>query len=81
MGGGAGIAIQQAMRFGIARGLFSNEAGMGSTPHAHAVAKVERPEQQGYIAMMGVFVVCVIVTLTALAIITSGMSASPYAPR
>jgi AGCS family alanine or glycine:cation symporter len=74
LGGGAGIAIQQAMRFGIARGLFSNEAGMGSTPHAHAVAKVERPEQQGYIAMMGVFVVCVIVTLTALAIITSGMS-------
>lgn len=74
LGGGAGISIQQAMRFGIARGLFSNEAGMGSTPHAHAVAKVERPEQQGYIAMMGVFVVCVIVTLTALAIITSGMS-------
>lgn len=74
LGGGAGIAIQQAMRFGIARGLFSNEAGMGSTPHAHAVAKVERPEQQGYIAMMAVFVVCVIVTLTALAIITSGMS-------
>ncbi|MEG0233412.1 MAG: sodium:alanine symporter family protein [Hafnia sp.] len=74
LGGGAGIAIQQAMRFGIARGLFSNEAGMGSTPHAHAVAKVEHPEQQGYIAMMGVFVVCVIVTLTALAIITSGMS-------
>ncbi|MBU2673263.1 sodium:alanine symporter family protein [Hafnia paralvei] len=74
LGGGAGIAIQQAMRFGIARGLFSNEAGMGSTPHAHAVAKVERPEQQCYIAMMGVFVVCVIVTLTALAIITSGMS-------
>lgn len=74
LGGGAGIAIQQAMRFGIARGLFSNEAGMGSTPHAHAVAKVERPELQGYIAMMGVFVVCVIVTLTALAIITSGMS-------
>lgn len=74
LGGGAGIAIQQAMRFGIARGLFSNEAGMGSTPHAHAVAKVERPEQQGYISMMGVFVVCVIVTLTALAIITSGMS-------
>ncbi|RDK95976.1 AGCS family alanine or glycine:cation symporter [Enterobacillus tribolii] len=75
LGGGAGIAIQQAMRFGIARGLFSNEAGMGSTPHAHAVAKVARPEQQGFIAMMGVFVVCVIVTLTALVIITSGMKA------
>ncbi|WP_159565905.1 alanine/glycine:cation symporter family protein [Budvicia diplopodorum] len=73
VGGGVGIGIQQAMRFGIARGLFANEAGMGSTPHAHAVARVIRPEQQGFIAMMGVFVVCVIVTVTALVIITSGM--------
>lgn len=73
LGGGAGIAIQQAMRFGIARGLFSNEAGMGSTPHAHAVAKSSHPEQQGFVAMMGVFVVCLIVTITALVIITSGM--------
>lgn len=73
LGGGAGIAIQQAMRLGVARGLFSNEAGMGSTPHAHAVAKVKTPEEQGYIAMMGVFVVGVIVTLTGLVIITSGI--------
>ncbi|MDR0806802.1 MAG: sodium:alanine symporter family protein [Enterobacteriaceae bacterium] len=73
VGGGVGIGIQQAMRFGIARGLFANEAGMGSTPHAHAVARVVRPEQQGFIAMMGVFVVCLIVTVTALVIITSGM--------
>ena len=73
LGGGAGIAIQQAMRLGIARGLFSNEAGMGSTPHAHAVAKVKTPEEQGYIAMMGVFVVGIIVTLTGLVIITSGI--------
>lgn len=73
VGGGVGIGIQQAMRFGIARGLFANEAGMGSTPHAHAVARVNRPEQQGFIAMMGVFVVCVIVTVTALVIITSGL--------
>ncbi len=73
LGGGAGVAIQQAMRFGIARGLFSNEAGMGSTPHAHAVAKVPRPEQQGFVAMMGVFIVCIIVTLTGLVIITSGL--------
>lgn len=75
VGGGAGIAIQQAMRFGIARGLFANEAGMGSTPHANAVAKVDHPEQQGFIAMMGVFVVCLIVTITALVIITSGLRA------
>lgn len=73
LGGGAGIAIQQAMRLGIARGLFSNEAGMGSTPHAHAVAKVTHPEQQGFVAMMGVFIVCTIVTLTGLVIITSSL--------
>lgn len=73
LGGGAGVAIQQAMRYGIARGLFSNEAGMGSTPHAHAVAKVHSPEEQGFIAMMGVFIVGVIVTLTGLVIITSGL--------
>ena len=38
------------MRYGVARGLFSNEAGMGSTPHAHAMAKVKRPQDQGHIA-------------------------------
>ncbi|MEL3925684.1 sodium:alanine symporter family protein [Aeromonas enteropelogenes] len=73
-GGAIGISIQQAARFGIARGLFSNEAGMGSTPHAHAVAKVKNPEDQGLIAMMGVFTVCLIVTLTGLVIITTGLS-------
>ncbi|WP_421226269.1 alanine/glycine:cation symporter family protein [Aeromonas enteropelogenes] len=73
-GGAIGISIQQAARFGIARELFSNEAGMGSTPHAHAVAKVKNPEDQGLIAMMGVFTVCLIVTLTGLVIITTGLS-------
>ena len=73
LGAGAGIAVQQAARLGIARGLFSNEAGMGSTPHAHAVAKVEDPEQQAFVAMMGVFVVCTIVTLTGLVIVTSAL--------
>ena len=43
-------------RYGVARGLFSNEAGMGSTPHAHALAKVEKPQDQGVIAMIGVFI-------------------------
>ena len=46
-GGIAGVTVQQAMRFGVARGLFSNEAGLGSTPHAHALAKVKRPQDQG----------------------------------
>ncbi len=43
MGGALGLTVAKAMQFGVARGLFSNEAGMGSTPHAHAVAKVEHP--------------------------------------
>ena len=73
LGAGAGIAVQHAARFGIARGLFSNEAGMGSTPHAHAVAKVKDPEDQAFVAMMGVFIVCSIVTLTGLVIVTSGL--------
>lgn len=46
LGGAAGITVRQAMRYGVARGLFSNEAGMGSTPHAHALAKVNRPQDR-----------------------------------
>lgn len=55
-GGVLGITVQQAIRFGIARGLFSNEAGMGSTPHSHAVAHTDHPAEQGFIAMIGVFI-------------------------
>lgn len=74
-GGVLGITVQKAMRFGIARGLFSNEAGMGSTPHAHAVAKVKHPCDQGLVAMIGVFVdTFIVLTLTALVIITSGIT-------
>ncbi len=73
LGGSLGIGIQQAMRFGIARGLFSNEAGMGSTPHAHALADVEHPCEQGAVAIMGVFAVFVVVTLTSLVMLTSGI--------
>lgn len=73
LGGAVGIGVREAMRFGVARGLFSNEAGMGSTPHAHALAKVERPQQQGLVAMMGVFIdTFVVLTMTALVILTSG---------
>ncbi len=73
-GGVAGIGVREAIRFGVARGLFSNEAGMGSTPHAHALAKVEKPADQGAIAMIGVFIdTFIILTLTALVIISSGM--------
>lgn len=73
-GGIAGVTVQQAMRFGVARGLFSNEAGLGSTPHAHALAKVRHPEDQGAMAIIGVFIdTFVILTLTALVLITSGL--------
>ncbi len=71
-GGVVGATIQKAMSKGVARGLFSNEAGMGSTPHAHAVAKVNHPSEQGFVAMMGVFIdTFVILNLTALVIITT----------
>ena len=73
-GGLAGVTVQQAMRFGGARGLFSNEAGLGSTPHAHALAKVERPQDQGAVAIVSVFIdTFVILTLTGLVLITSGL--------
>ena len=73
LGGAAGVTVQKAMRFGVARGLFSNEAGMGSTPHAHATADVKHPADQGIIAMIGVFIdTFVILTLTALVILSTG---------
>lgn len=76
-GGVAGVTVKEAMRYGVARGLFSNEAGMGSTPHAHALAKVKKPEDQGIIAMTGVFIdTFIVLTLTALVILTSGMLSS-----
>lgn len=77
MGGALGIGIKETMRYGVARGLFSNEAGMGSTPHAHALAKVDKPQDQGCVAMVGVFIdTFVILTITALVILTSGMLGS-----
>ena len=73
-GGVVGITVKEALRFGVARGLFSNEAGMGSTPHAHAMAKVQKPQDQGAVAMVGVFIdTFVVLTITALVILTSGM--------
>lgn len=75
-GGLLGVTVQKAMRFGVARGLFSNEAGMGSTPHAHAAAEVDHPCDQGVIAMIGVFIdTFIILTLTALVIVSSGLYA------
>lgn len=77
LGGAAGIGVQQAIRFGIARGLFSNEAGMGSTPNSHAVADVAHPVEQGLSAMVAVFIDTILVcTATALVILTTNAQAS-----
>ena len=88
IGGGAGAAIKIAISQGAKRGLFSNEAGMGSTPHAHAMASVEFPHQQGIAAMVGVFVdTFMVLTMTALVLIStlycgggilSGLSGDAY---
>jgi len=72
-GGVIGATVQKAVRLGVARGLFSNEAGMGSTPHAHAMAKVKHPCEQGVVAMIGVFIdTFIVLTMTALVIISTG---------
>lgn len=78
-GGAMGATLKLAVQKGVARGLFSNEAGMGSTPHAHAVAKVKHPVEQGFVAMIGVFIdTFVILNLTALVIITTGSRTSGF---
>ncbi|EJP6472915.1 alanine/glycine:cation symporter family protein [Clostridium sp. FAM 1755] len=74
IGGVAGVTVKQAIRYGVARGLFSNEAGMGSTPHAHAVAKVKHPVEQGLVAIVGVFIdTFIVLTFTALVILATGV--------
>jgi AGCS family alanine or glycine:cation symporter len=72
IGGSFGFALKQALSQGVKRGLFSNEAGMGSTPHAHAMAKVSCPHEQGVVAMIGVFIdTFVVLTMTALVVIST----------
>ena len=72
LGGGIGYALKEAISQGAKRGLFSNEAGMGSTPHAHAMATVDKAHEQGVAAMIGVFIdTFVVLTMTALIVITS----------
>ncbi len=71
-GGLAGYAVLSAIRFGVARGLFSNEAGQGSAPIAHAASQMRNPAKQGEIAMIGVFIdTMVLCTMTALVILTA----------
>ncbi len=72
VGGSIGYAIKTAISQGVKRGLFSNEAGMGSTPHAHALANVKDPHDQGVVAMAGVFIdTFVVLTMTALVVIST----------
>jgi len=72
IGGSFGYALKTALSQGAKRGLFSNEAGMGSTPHAHALANVSCPHEQGVVAMVGVFIdTFVVLTLNALVIIST----------
>ena len=73
-GGFAGAAVWAAIRLGVARGVFSNEAGLGSAPIAHAAAKTKSPVSQGLVAMLGTFIDTLIVcTFTALAILSTGV--------
>ena len=72
-GGFAGAAVWAAIRFGVARGVFSNEAGLGSAPIAHASAKTNNPVGQGLVAMLGTFIDTLIVcSITGLAIVVTG---------
>lgn len=73
-GGFAGAAVWAAIRFGVARGIFSNEAGLGSAPIAHAAAKTDSPVEQGMVAMLGTFIDTIIVcSITGFVILLSGV--------
>ena len=73
VGGFAGAGVAAAIRFGVARGIFSNEAGLGSAPIAHAAAKTNSPVRQGMIAMLGTFIDTILVcSVTGFVILLSG---------
>jgi alanine or glycine:cation symporter, AGCS family len=72
-GGVAGYGVMQAMRFGVARGVFSNESGLGSAPIAHAAARTAEPVREGLVAMLGPLIdTLIICTMTALVILVTG---------
>jgi AGCS family alanine or glycine:cation symporter len=73
-GGFSGATIALALRMGVARGIFSNEAGLGSAPIAHAAAETNSPVRQGTIAMLGTFIdTLVVCSMTGLVLIVSGV--------
>lgn len=73
VGGATGIAVMTAVRYGVSRGLFSNEAGLGTTPHAHAIAKVHNSYEQGMMAIVGISVDLLVCTFTGLVLLLSGV--------
>ena len=79
-GGVLGITLQQTIRYGMARGLFSNEAGIGSTPHSHAVADAEHPAEQGFTAMIGVFISTFLVCVSTVIVNLVSGSYDPSIP-
>ena len=73
-GGFAGAAVMLALRMGVARGIFSNESGLGSAPIAHAAAETNSPVRQGTIAMLGTFIdTLIICTMTGLVLVVTGV--------
>jgi len=73
-GGFAGAGVMLAIQMGVARGIFSNEAGLGSAPIAHASAQTDSPVRQGVIAMLGTFIDTIVVcSITGLAIVVTGV--------
>jgi AGCS family alanine or glycine:cation symporter len=78
-GGAVGAAVSQAIRFGVARGVFSNESGLGSAPIAHAAVKTNEPVREGTVAMLGPFIdTLIICTMTALVILVTGANLSEH---
>ena len=78
LGGAVGIGVREAMRYGVARGVFTNEAGLGSSAMAHAAADVDEPAEEGMWGLFEVFIATLLVcTVTALVILVSGV----YAPQ
>ncbi len=78
-GGAAGVAIRETIRYGVARGVFSNESGLGSAPIAHAAAKTSEPVREGAVAMLGPFIDTIIIcTMTALVILVTGANESEF---
>ena len=78
-GGAVGVAIKETIRYGVARGVFSNESGLGSAPIAHAAAKTSEPVREGTVAMLGPFIDTIIIcTMTALVILVTGANLSEF---